>query len=183
MGFGQGNYHRRACSYKCHVFYRLWEATSLVNLSKQMSASAINSNTCAEQHSHAHTEESTLPSLTSEIFWSCLQQVMRRSSPNELTSYDKPILKVTEHDPILSWRKGKMLCSICFWQNRVSYKTLLDLRCRSTFLSLEVNIVGARQNNANSYLPRSGNQLTREHSSWRGRSERLILTAIKARCF
>lgn len=73
-----------------------------------------------------------------------------------------------------------------FFPDRREYhkqNTGLDLRCRNTLLSLEVNIVGARQKNADTYLPRSSNQLTREHSSWRGRYERLVLTAIKARDF
>lgn len=53
---------------------QIMRSHKLVNRSKQMSAPAINSNTTAEQHSHAHSEGSMLPSLTSEIFWSCLQQ-------------------------------------------------------------------------------------------------------------
>lgn len=109
---------------------------------------------------------------------------MSRSSSNELTRHDKSTLEVTEHDPFLSWTQGKVYAS--FFPDRREYhkqNTGLDLRCRNTLLSLELNIVGARQNNADTYLPRSSNQLTREHSSWRGRSERLVLTAIKARDF
>lgn len=68
-------------------------------------------------------------------------------------------------------------------ESNLKKTTGLDLKCRNTLISLEVNIVGARQNNAATHLPRSSHQLTREHGSWRGRSERLILTAINARTF
>lgn len=59
----------------------------------------------------------------------------------------------------------------------------LGLRCGNTLISLEVNIVDASRSNAATYLLRSSDQLRRERGSWKGRSERLILTAVKARGF
>lgn len=59
----------------------------------------------------------------------------------------------------------------------------LGPRCGNTLISLEVNIVGASRSNAATYLLRSSDQLRRECGSWKGRSERLILTAVKARGF
>lgn len=65
--------------------------------------------------------EAHYPLCLCKIFQSCLLkslQVMSWSSPNELIRYDKSILKVTVHDPILSWRKVKQSCSVYSWWKR-----------------------------------------------------------------
>lgn len=69
-------------------------------------------------------------------------------------------------------------------EERIKSKTQhLVQDVETPLISLQVNIVGVRRSDAATYLIRSSNQLRREHGSWKRRSERLILTAIKARGF